>query len=376
MGTLDVKQPLICIARSARIIAQSLQRAGYNVIALDQFGDLDTRSSCISFYQLADFSIENVKSNLALIREQQGFTHQPAVIYGSGIDSNPQLLDYLGNTFHLIGNPVNVVSAVRTPQIFFQLLKELKVNYPPVQFKRPDCLKNWLAKQQNREGGAGVIPAAQYDNKESSGFPVYYQQCLQGIAFSALFLARQDKIQIVGLHRHFCTRDFNTRPYLMQALISGFRLPDHYFKILTDWIERFVSVTGLTGLNSMDCLFSGGQIFVLEINPRPGASVCLYDESYQEGLLEQHIRSFTGENWDLQIQKQEVSGYWICYADQEMTITEEHSWPDWTADRPKAGTLFTPGDPLCTVTATGYEEQTIFSELKNRSRKIRLMLTD
>lgn len=370
MPALDVKQSLICIARSGRIIAQSLQRAGYKVIVLDQFGDLDTRSSCCSFYRLTDFSIEHVKSKLDLISKQTDFAQQPAVIYGSGTDSNPELLAHLGKSFRLLGNPVNVVTTVRTPQVFFPLLKKLDIQYPPVQFKRPNCLKNWLAKLQNCEGGAGVIPADQFDNQEGSEIPVYYQKRLQGTPFSVLFLARPGHFRIIGLHRHFCTQDFNSRPYFMQAIISGFRLPNQHYKILTDWIERLVAATGLTGLNSMDCLFSEGQLYVLEINPRPGASVCLYEDNYQGGLLKQHIHSFTGEEWDIQIKNPRISGYWICYADRELTITEQPIWPNWIADRPPPETRFNPGDPICTVKATGNCESTVFTELKNRSRTV------
>ncbi len=368
--TSNIKQPLICIARSGRIIAQSLQRAGEHVIVLDRFNDLDTHSSSIHCEQLTDVSMAHVISKLESIRATVDFTHKPAVIYGSGVDTNPQLLSYLEDNVRVLGNSSDAVNFVRNPRCFFKLLYDLQINYPRVAFKQPAHLTDWLVKFHHLEGGAGIFSATDVAQQQQTEWPFYYQQRLNGTAFSVLFLANTQDIRIVGLHRHFSCQDSHSRPYVMQGLISGFKLSNEQFIQLREWIKQLVSVTGLMGLNSLDCLIADQQIVVLEVNPRPGSSISLYDNCYQNGLIKQHIRCFTGEQWDQPHQQTKINGFRIYYAEREITITEQISWPHWVADRPQPGTNFMPGDPICSVSATGDFEYSVLNVLQDRSRVI------
>lgn len=357
------------------MVAQSLQRAGEQVIVLDQFNDLDTRSSSVHCEQLTNFSTEHVKSKLESIRAKLDFTLKPAIIYGSGVDTNPELLSYLEVNFRLLGNSTDTVNTVRDPESFFQLLTDLQINYPRVTFKQPDNLKDWLVKFYHLEGGAGIYSATEFAQNQQTELPFYYQQRLNGTAFSVLFLANAESIQILGLHRHLYCLDSYSSPFVMQGLISGFNLSNEQFTQLRKWVKQLVLTTGLTGLNSMDCLIAEQQIFVLEVNPRPGSSTCLYDNCYENGLLKQHVHCFTGEDWDKPLLQTKTNGFWIYYTSQEITITDQCLWPDWVADMPSPGTQFMPGDPVCSLSATGDSEYSVLTALRERNSVIGQMLS-
>ena len=60
--------------------------------------------------------------------------------------------------------------------------------------------------------------------------------------------------------------------------------------MITGWLKQLVPVFALKGLNSLDFIHADDCSYVLEINPRPSASMQLYDED----LLNRHIQACEG----------------------------------------------------------------------------------
>ena len=106
----------------------------------------------------------------------------------------------------------------------------------------------------------------------------------------------------------------------------------------------------LRGLGSADFMVRGDEALLLEINPRPGATLDIFD-SDSDPLLGLHLdavmegRLPTG---GLALEGGAASA--IVFAPKRLTVPKM-PWPAWAADRPKAGERIDKNRPICTVLA-------------------------
>ena len=362
--------PLIVIAKSARMLVESAQSGGLEVIALDQFGDMDTRAAARQFCLIDDWSSEAVIADIEALDLQQ----QPVVIYGTGVDNNPELLEQLQQRYQLLGNSAQTVARVRDPRLFFSLLDDLEIAYPLTRFDSP-AGDDFLQKRSDLEGGLGVRPV-RFANENIVDGGCYFQQQQDGVPFSVLFLANGSISRIVGYNMHWVVANHPWQPYLFQGLANRYALSDKLQELIETWVSSIVAETGLQGLNNMDCLNVDGNIVVLEINPRPSASVALYDLDYTHGLLAEHIKCFNSDKWNNPLPQSQFRGSWVVYASADLRIGKKLDWPLWVSDRPEIHNEFNDGDPVCTLQASAVSVAQLKLQLMQRCTEISDLLLD
>ncbi len=113
-----------------------------------------------------------------------------------------------------------------------------------------------------------------------------------------------------------------------------------------------VEATRLVGLNSVDFLVAGEAFHLIEINPRPGATLDIFHDAEGE-LLHAHVEACHGHlpSEPLRFAAAEAASF--VYAPGPIAAMPACDWPAWAADRQKPGSALCVGDPLCTVTARG-----------------------
>jgi uncharacterized protein len=119
---------------------------------------------------------------------------------------------------------------------------------------------------------------------------------------------------------------------------------------MTQAIQRLTSMVQLLGLNSADFLVRGRAFDLLEINPRPGATLDIFEPS-DGSLFAMHISACQGMLPATRPSYQQARASAIVYADRDIPAFPVLDWPPWTADRPAVGTSVDNGSPLCTVFA-------------------------
>ncbi|MEE9344121.1 MAG: hypothetical protein V3U88_00780, partial [Methylococcales bacterium] len=147
-------------------------------------------------------------------------------------------------------------------------------------------------------------------------------------------------------------------------------------ELIETWVSSIVAETGLQGLNNMDCLNVDGNIVVLEINPRPSASVALYDLDYTHGLLAEHIKCFNRDKWNDPLPQSQFRGSWVVYASTDLRISKKLNWPLWVSDRPVIHNEFNDGDPVCTLQASAASVAQLKLQLMQRCTEISDLLLD
>ena len=108
--------------------------------------------------------------------------------------------------------------------------------------------------------------------------------------------------------------------------------------------------TNLAGLNSADFIDGDAGLHLIEINPRPGATLDIFD-SDQTPLLREHLRAVMGSNITLPAYRGSTASA-IAYTAKAISAFPKIDWPALTADHQMSGTTLEAGDPVCTVFAT------------------------
>jgi predicted ATP-grasp superfamily ATP-dependent carboligase len=118
---------------------------------------------------------------------------------------------------------------------------------------------------------------------------------------------------------------------------------------LTESIQRLIAAVPLVGLNSADFLVHDDRYWLLESNPRPGATLDIF-EADGGSLLALHVAACGGARVAHVAPRDGARACAIVYAECDIVVPVL-DWPDWTADRPHGGTAIKAGEPLCTLFA-------------------------
>lgn len=355
---------LLIVAGSARMMAQAARSAGLKPLIIDLFADLDTQACAEAFCQIPTLAEAHLAPALDELIGRYAVTH---AIYGSGFEYYPESLSYLGSRLVILGNDPDTFIKLQVKRDFFSTLNRLNIPYPAVRFTAPDYGNRWLVKPMQGQGGVGI---RHYRNNASDfSTPVYWQQYQAGIPHSVLFLADGQTVQIVGFNTQWSVSLSTDEEFVFSGIINSSELLDEHKRRIAGWLEMMVPVFGLKGLNSLDFIQSDDESYLLEINPRPSASMQLYDGD----LLMQHIEATVEKASGNGVRhfraaasrptQAVYSGYQIVYAQRDLIIPDFFEWPDGCADLPQPGNMCRAGQPICSIIAHAKKTQHVLDQL-------------
>ncbi len=316
----------LIVATSGRMLAQAAQREGFDVWVIDCFADVDTVRYAKKVIRVNSLSIENL--TVALCELESKNDEVIGVVYGSGFETCVESLYFLANRFEMAGNSPAIFEQVQNKRSFFAALAIFKIPYPETHFDCPAKQKNWLSKPLKGQGGAGIN--SQIDN-------IYWQRFCDGQAGSVLFLATGKRAEIIGFHTQSTHGDF-----LFSGISNHSDLTHAQKTQIQSWLQKLVGHFDLRGLNSLDFMLAEKGCFVLEINPRPSASMQLYDLP----LFNAHLTLET--EWN---RVSDFSAYQIFYAPRSLIIPRHFHWLENCHDLPHAGAIIRKNQPICSIIA-------------------------
>ena len=141
-------------------------------------------------------------------------------------------------------------------------------------------------------------------------------------------------------------------PFRYGGAVRPAPLPIGVRQAMIDAVGRLVAIMPLIGLNSADFVVDGDAFQLLEVNPRPGATFDLF-EPEGGSLFALHVDACRGTLPASAPRYRAAMAGAIVYAKREMATAPAVDWPEWTADRPPAGTRIENEQPLCSVFARG-----------------------
>ena len=361
---------------TGRALAESAARGGHPVVVLDYFADRDTcalAEACRSVVSSKELRFDR-RRLLAAAAELAPPGRSAGLVYGSGFEGRIALLSRLASGRRLFGNAPDIVAAVRDPAKFFPLLDGLGLHHPEVRFSPPADPHGWLVKQPGGSGGAHVHPAEERQVRRRAG--AYFQRVMPGRPCSALFLADGRRTLIVGFNEQYHSPARAGLPYLYGGAVGRVPLPPTVEADLRTRLDALVSATGLIGLNGIDFLLHEESWSVLEVNPRPTATMELYDLDYERGLFDAHLRACDGELPSGVAPARAARASTIVHATLPWQVRDGFSFAAWCHDIPQPGTRFAPGDPVCSVLAEGVDAPQALALVRERQIAIERMILE
>jgi len=363
--------PVLIVALSARSLALAASRAGYSAAVADLFGDVDTRRlAAQSIVVPGDIGSGFEADALIDAAEDLAPASDPAkwgLVYGSGLESRPELLEVIARGRRLWGNRPEVLRAVKDPAYFFGMLDRLGLPHPDIRYEPPAETAGWLVKGV---GGAGGGHIAALDEARATTGGQYYQRRVAGLPISCLFLADGRQGQLLGWSEQWPSPD-PAHPFRFGGAVQPAHLPAKVAGSIAAALTPLVKETGLVGLNSIDLMLDdAGNFHLLEVNPRPGASLDIFDGEGSQALFGHHIAACEGrlsQGWRKPARASAMS---VVYAESMLRVPGDISYPAWLADRPLPGAPIEPGAPVCTVMAEAGDAPSARRLVLARNRRV------
>ena len=359
----------------------SAVRAGYYVRAGDLFADVDLARVCVAT-RIADYP-RGLPSFVAA-RKSDGW------MYTGALENHPRILRRLARVERLLGNAADVVRVVRDPAVVARVLTAEGVQCPRNSNDPPTARGDghWLHKPRRSAGGDRI---ALFDHaacgRGSIAPGTYFQQYVDGLACSGVYLAAGGESRLLGL-----TRQLVGQPWAGASdfAYSGSLWPLEAPPSATAEFERIGEVLaarfGLVGLFGVDAILNSRGVWPVEVNPRYTASMELLDWGHGTSLVKLHVAACQSGTLPQRLPppRPAALGKAIVFATADTVVGdgfEQHvtrrlpgDWPS-LADVPAAGTRIQAGRPIATVMAAGSDQRGVLRELRRAAESARVAVS-
>lgn len=379
-------------ALSARLLAQAGAQAGLQTIALDVFGDRDTRAAAARWLPIG--TPDALRIDAALLLDTLAALARGGAVQGwtpgAGFEGRPELLEQGAALLPLLGTSGADVRRLRDPKTFFDALDALRIKHPEVRHESVAGAPGWLMKDFGASGATHIRPA-------SADHPTalrYLQRVAPGSPMSATFIANGREALLLGCNQQI-VRPFDDLPYRFHGVIGPVVLPAAV-RAQVQWVIDALSANfRLRGLASLDFLLDADQLSVLEVNPRAPASMALYPRVGKLALFHAHLLGCGGAalpeiaqpaqptegarigvSMGTTAEVPHVRGTEIVFAAQPLRLDDAalaalasspatHDLPHRAAPRADAP-HFGRGEAVCSVSASGADAAAVSRELARR----------
>ncbi len=353
---------------ATRGFAQSAVRAGYEVIAVDGFGDLDLRACARAVVVARAGERFSVRAALAAARDLP----RDAVSYVGSFENHPRAVAALAARGQLWGNAPAVLRRVRDPARLARGLASRGFAVPAVRRAAPgDSRGRWLVKPRASGGGSGVA------RWRGGGIPrgSYLQAHLPGVPGSIVFAANGRRAVPLGVsHALAGERRFGAAGFRYCGSIlapAGSRHLAHATRLSAAVTELF----GLVGVNGLDFVTVDGTPQAIEVNPRYTASMELVERAHGLSIFGIHARACAGELPDFDLAGSHLPGVFgkaVVYARRDVMPEHTHHWLDDAdlGDVPPSGEWIARGRPICTIFARARTVAGCHAALARRARAL------
>ncbi len=374
-------QAILIAALSGRALAASARRAGYEPFVVDGFGDADTASLSAELRVAPQvlrrgFTAKSLLPRLDEVTEAalcEG--HIPmGIVLGAGFEDRPRLIEAISRTQQLLGCPAQSVFACKDPGTFFNMLGDKGVRFPETRLEPPAAEESagWLSK---RIGGSGGRHVRRMSESRAGRRLRYYQREVAGTVVSATALA-----SLLGAAFAFAQpwcAPAEREPFRYGGIVGIDELDADLEARLIDIGRSLIASLALVGLVSFDFIVDdAGEIHLIEVNPRPGASLDIFDDDAGT-LFAAHVAACTGRDGVALVQakwrpRPRAAAY--LYADAGPVSIAREDWPDWVADRPVAGSKIPAGAPVATVIGEGANAREAAQSCRERLDQLAALL--
>lgn len=341
---------LLIAAVSGRALAQSARRAGFTPLVADFFADEDTKEAAHACRKLPGGIRRGFRRQTLCPALEALAKLAPSpilgLVYGAGFEDRPELLRPAAGRWPLLGTDAATVQRLKSPEHFFSELDRLGIAHPPTANAPQSRKISWLAKKRGGAGGSHIVPSRLARPTAN----VYYQQHVEGYAVSALFIANGSGARVLGFSEQW-TAPQAPSPWRYGGAVCPAAISAELGRQMSAAVLTVARSFAIKGLASADFLVRDGEPLLIEINPRPGATLDIFDRGAKP-LLRLHIEALRdGKLPSRLLRFHDAMASSIVYAECGGPTPAGMEWPSWVADRPKPLEWIDKNRPICTVLA-------------------------
>ena len=422
---------VLLVGVSTRAMAESAVRAGYDVLSVDGYGDLDNPATpALSLGR--DLGVEysaHAAADAAIALDYD------AVCYCSNLENHPHEVERLAHRGELWGNPPAVLRRARDPLLISRILSGRQHASPAVRVSAPRARpgdsepagtplgnaarasdsasglygaltreRDWLAKPRASGGGREISEWRVGDSLPRSHI---LQERIAGTPGSLAFVADGRTVLPFAISRQlvgdpaFSASGFRYCGSILAAC------PRSVIDAATESALLLTEQLGLVGVNCIDFVVRDGVPYVIELNPRHSASMELAERAFGFSVFAAHAAVFERRHGagtpavrkesaptvgytvgdtigdgdhaaafprlDLAASLDRVGAFGkaILFAPYDITMSDTRSWlvDAGVRDVPHPGETISRGQPMFTIFATGSDYDDCYSALVQRARE-------
>jgi predicted ATP-grasp superfamily ATP-dependent carboligase len=366
------------VSVSARMLAELGVRAGHDVVALDRFGDLDLQRLCPSVSVLRDLG---GRGGMAALVDAADEIAAPSVIYGAGLENQPSLVARLASGRRLLGCTREALERVRDPATLGASLRAAGLAYP-LTFDGADASRlagrsrRWLRKPVRGGGGRGV---REWRGGTLDG-DVIVQERISGLACSAAAVADGCSAVLLGVSEQLIgERWLGARGFAWCGNVVPPRLGEGERLALAAESQaicaHLASAFELRGLFGVDFVWDGERAWVVEVNPRPTASLESIEAAHEVDVFGAHLDGCAGLLPPAVCSACRSAGKAVVFATRSVRVGDTGGWPArGIRDVPHPRERIAAGHPICTLVSVQESPDSVLADLEARAAELRVEL--
>lgn len=296
------------------------------------------------------------------------------LVLAAGLEDDSALIEELSARYRLLGSAPRTISRIKNPQEFFGALHELGIPHPETRLDPPAEPRGWLIKRTGGSGGTHVLPAPENGTRRKPG--IYFQRMQPGEAVSVLGIVAKASTGF-AFSRQW-TAPSPTQPYRYGGAVGSITIEPDVEGRMLDAALAVSAAFDLQGLVSFDFLVEGEDALLIEVNPRPGATLDVFDDDkgtlFQAHLVASEPGGDPAALMSAQWTPAPCRAAAYLYADRAPLEVPAVVWPSWTADRPAPGARIARHQPVATAFADAASPEEATELVKSRLAELEKLL--
>ena len=374
---------------NTRPLVYSLYKAGYEVYAVDFFGDLDLYpyvADCLVLTKKLNANYDVVKNNYSdylpdlILELLEKHPYINYLVIGSGLDDaieeRARILKEIHHKKYKIfnlNNGLDVIRNSRNVEYVLNFIQDLGYKVPfTVSFdklKVEELNYPFVLKKKSGSGGVNVFKITDRDDfhfildlvksKEFNPKDWIIQEFIEGNPVSCTTISNGKGSLIVSINQQLIGEKYLNAP--QEFIYCGNIVPAKLTKEEKNRISE-ISLTltnklGLRGINGFDFVLKNNYPYFMEVNPRIPGSIRASEESMNLNLLNLHIKSFFEHEWEFikrtlkSVKQERYTTKLIFFALKEIdkTLLSKINDLEHVHDKSEPNKNISKNEPVCTI---------------------------
>ena len=394
-------QNILAIGIDTVALSASARNAGYNIFAVDYFGDEDLKQICKNSLSIIKQELgksygrleTGFSPNLLLrLVKRRLSTHQiDAALLASGLEDAPRFLAELHKLIPIVGNAPEIIKSVRDSWKFFDGLDRLSILHPTTMLvgnyrEAKQAAENIgypiVAKPVVTFGGAGIrkindreeLKSTFHQMAVSSREGVLIQDFIFGVNASVSFLSSGRSTILLTLSEQLLgMKEVGQKePFGYCGNIVPMSVDSRLVIKCRDLVRKIAIHFNLLGVNGVDLVISNdGEPYVIEVNPRFQGTLECVERVLGINLVAAHIEACTRKTLPSIKRKKSMShcARLILFA-RSASLAPNLNKIREIRNIPLPGVLIEEGEPLCSIIIEGETRNSILKKAMKLARHI------